>query len=389
MAKYENGMPADASKLQEYGVKVSAGRVKLAKYWLVVLEYANSAPKSLTFPAGGRNFPRNQAELTAMPISGNTSYVPTMNEFIAHWGQVNAVLTPDLTAPAPDGTAMDLAGFTALRDNLQDQFQTVIGFLNDKEIARGGIRLTKARMLAHFNEFNAMLDGYWAGTAFINARPYAPSLSDGMEHFLNPMRDAYSLWVKVDAAPAPPGITLPLVLSDGTSANEFIDEINELQAAYAAEALANQNAVLARSERDGIMATAKAVMVSYRKVVPPRCAQHPTLVETLPAVTPPPGHTPQPVNASAVFQAPDQAKIVYGASQEATLARYELRGNPGEEYEDEDAVTIATHGPGDPLEFVTGFGLTQPGTQASYKVYVVLETGNEAGSAAMTVERPL
>jgi hypothetical protein len=32
---------------------------------------------------------------------------------------------------------------------------------------------------------------------------------------------------------------------------------------------------------------------------------------------------------------------------------------------------------------------SQPGTQASFKVFVILDTGNEAGSAAMTVERPL
>jgi hypothetical protein len=44
---------------------------------------------------------------------------------------------------------------------------------------------------------------------------------------------------------------------------------------------------------------------------------------------------------------------------------------------------------GHPQEFLTGFGLTQPGTEASFKVYVILTTGNEAGSAPMTVERPV
>ena len=34
---------------------------------------------------------------------------------------------------------------------------------------------------------------------------------------------------------------------------------------------------------------------------------------------------------------------------------------------------------------ITGFGLNQPGTQVTLKVYVVLTTGNEAGSAAMVV----
>ncbi len=324
-----------------------------------------------------------------MAISNNASYIPTMNEFLAHWAQVNAAITPELTVPAPDGTGVTFSGFSDLRDSLLAQFQNVIGYLNDKEIARGSIRLQKAKMLAHFNEFNAMLDGYWSATAFINARPYAPSASDGAETFLTPMRDALSLWEKINVAPAPAGVILPLALSDGTNVAVFATEISELQAAYVAEANANQDAVLARSQRDGIMANAKAVMVAYRKIVPARCAQFPALVDTLPAVTPPPGHTPAPVNASAVFQAPDQAKIVYDASPEATLARYELRGNPGEEYDEDDAVTLATHSPTAAREFLTGFGLTQPGTQASYKVFVILATGNEAGSATMTVERPL
>jgi len=32
--------------------------------------------------------------------------------------------------------------------------------------------------------------------------------------------------------------------------------------------------------------------------------------------------------------------------------------------------------------------LNQPGAQVAFKVYVILNTGNEAGSAALLVERP-
>jgi hypothetical protein len=102
----------------------------------------------------------------------------------------------------------------------------------------------------------------------------------------------------------------------------------------------------------------------------------PFLRETLNAATAPPGHTSAPVNASAVFHAPDQAKIAYDASAEATLSRYELRGTPGEKYkEEEDAITLSTRLPADARGFLTGFGLTQPGTRASYKVFVIPETG--------------
>jgi len=60
----------------------------------------------------------------------------------------------------------------------------------------------------------------------------------------------------------------------------------------------------------------------------------------------------------------------------------------GEEYQEEDAVVIATHGPNEPREFVSTFGLTQPGAQIALKVFVILTTGNEAGSAPLLVTRP-
>jgi hypothetical protein len=67
---------------------------------------------------------------------------------------------------------------------------------------------------------------------------------------------------------------------------------------------------------------------------------------------------------------------------------HELRGNAGPEFHSGDAVVVGTNPPEAPREFVTGFGLTQPGAQASFSVYVVLVTGNEKGSAPMTVTRP-
>ncbi len=203
------------------------------------------------------------------------------------------------------------------------------------------------------------------------------------------MRDVASLWNKMNAAPAPAGVTLPLVLADGTTIADFNDLANVLRDQYVAEAAARQETILVRRRRDGSKELAKAVMVAYRTVVPSRCAEFPELVETLPRVSPLPGHTPDPVSASAVFEAPASAKVVYDASADATLDHYELRGNPGSDYKEDDAVVIANNLPADPREFLTTFGLTQPGAQAAFKVYVILTTGNEAGSAEMVVTRPL
>ncbi len=50
---------------------------------------------------------------------------------------------------------------------------------------------------------------------------------------------------------------------------------------------------------------------------------------------------------------------------------------------------IATNAPGAPREFVVPFGPNQPGAKVALKVFVILTTDNEAGSAAMFVERPV
>ena len=137
-----------------------------------------------------------------------------------------------------------------------------------------------------------------------------------------------------------------------------------------------------------IQVRAYGAMLAYRESAENKYALHPEMIESLPRLSPLPGHTPERVNASAVFEAPNQSKVVYDASEDSLLERYELRGNAGEEYSDEDAIVLATHEPGDPREFVTSFGLNQPGAQVALKVYVILTTGNEAGSAALSVQRP-
>lgn len=323
-----------------------------------------------------------------MAITNNASYVPTMNEFLAHWALVDGGLGATMTVVTEKGAAVTLVAFEGMRNDLEALSADVIDALNDQEIARGDIDIKKAQMLRWLNEFDGLLDAYWASTAFHNARPKAPGISDGQERFLTPMRDMASLWVKLNAASAPEGITLPLALSDGTLQAAFQTALSALQTAYATEKNAQQDADITRADRDRTKASAYATMKAYRVAVPARCAQLPLLVETMPILTPVPGHTPDPVNASAVFEAPDQARVGYDASEDAMLDHYELRGNPGTAYNEVDAITIATHEPEDAREFLTSFGLTLPGATVALKVYVILTTGNEAGSATMLVTRP-
>jgi hypothetical protein len=202
------------------------------------------------------------------------------------------------------------------------------------------------------------------------------------------MWDMINLWDEINAGSAPSGVTLPLLLGDGTGRDAFADGVSALQVSYGEERKKGQNVTLARAKRTRLENTVYEAIKAYREAVPGKLTEFPELVDTLPRLTPLPGHTPNAVNASAIFQAPNATRVVYDGSNDLMLERYELRGTVGDHYDDQDAVVIATRAPGDPKEFVTTFGLNQPGAEIALKVFVVLDTGNEAGSAPMLVERP-
>ena len=263
------------------------------------------------------------------------------------------------------------------------------GRLTAQQIARGSIQMKKAALLEQFNLFTGILDSYFVNTEFIGARPLAPTLLAGQAAFTEPMVDMMNLWEEINDGPAPAGVTLPLVLPDGATHSGFASAVSSLQFAYADERKKGMKASVSRSRRDRTQVKASDALKAYREAVPPKLVNFPELIDSLPRFTPLPGHTPDAVNASAIFEAPDKSKVVHDASNEPTLVAYQLRGHAGDDFDPDLAVVIDTHGPNDPREFITPFGLNQPGAQVALKVFVMLSTGNEAGSAPMLVQRPL
>jgi hypothetical protein len=324
-----------------------------------------------------------------MPISSCASYIPTLDTFAAHYRHCDQVLGANpLILRLPDGTTMIQAQFGALPRTLWTLQIAVQSELINLQIARAAVDRKKTALLARLNGFNQFLDAYYQGTRFMAARPAVPGLSDGQERFSNPLGDASLLWEKLNTAPAPAGVTLPLTLADGTTQESFTAAIGDLQTAYREVRNATQAVTLARADRDQLQDHAYTAMKCFRQAVPVKLAQHPELVETLPALTPAPGHTPERVEASATLVSPGEAEIHHTASTDQDLKCYELRGSVGEDYDERDAVVLATHEPGQPLEFLTTFGLNQPGAKVSFKVFVILKTGNESGSKTVTVQRP-
>ena len=327
-----------------------------------------------------------------MPLTTNGSYITVIDEVLAHWAEALLVLPPTkplIVRLKQNNTGVTRANLITLRGTLETQQNAVQSCRADFFIARGNTNNKKAALLEQFNDFVALFDAYYQGTDFYELRPYAPVLSAGKDAFCTALGEAMILWEKLNEGPAPAGINLPLVLGDGTDQGAFASSISALAFAYAAEPPLGFALKYARARRNGTQKRVHEVLVNYREAAEGRLSEFPELLETLPRITPLPGHTPARVNASSIFEAPDKSKIVHDESTDAMIERYELRGCMGPDWDEEDAVAVASHQPNEAREFITTFGLNQSGAQVTFKVYVILTTGNEAGSAPMFVQRPL
>ena len=131
-------------------------------------------------------------------------------------------------------------------------------------------------------------------------------------------------------------------------------------------------------------------MRQYRLAVQGKFAAGSALLISLPVLTPPPGHTPTAVDASAGWDPIAlEAVISYTDSDDPDLFEFELRGSAGgTKYNADTASVLGNHLAGDLTPFRTPDGLVASGSKMHYKVFVVLTTGNEKGSRTVSVTRP-
>lgn len=315
-----------------------------------------------------------------MPITGPSSYPVTVQAFIAHWEQANAALGAS-DVVLPDGTT--LAAFESLDEDLLAKRAQVQDRLNDREIARGDLDNQKQAMLDRVVQFNEKVRAFFAGSKWIGALPNAPQLNSAQGRFVDPVDDASNLWAKVNADP---GTVTPVTLLGGYDQATFATDAQNLKAAFSTLNAADTTLRVTREERNVLQDQIYAVLKSYRLVVPTLFAKDSAIVESMPRLSPLPGHTPEAVVLSGEWDAgTNQASFTWTASSEADLNEYEIRMSPGPTYSSDDESVIGNIPAGDPLAFTTNAGLGTPGLVAGFKVYVKLNTGNEKGSNAVII----
>ncbi len=320
-----------------------------------------------------------------MPLSSIGSYLPTTQEFINHWDQVNTALG--------DSPLLLHGGYT--RANLitdRTALQTAVTLTeasdNVRQTAATDRDNKKAGVYPRIGQFRAGVQFKLNGTGYVGALPRVPKIDRNQALFLKPFDDMANLWLTINGDATVPGFTPPLLLVGGYTQANLATELTALRNAYIAVDNANETARLNRKKRDVLLPPLKKRLLQYRVGVLGTFGPGDPLTLSLPSVTPPPGSTPQAVNLSAVWDPVlGKAVLTWTASDNVNLDHYSPRTAPVPYHASEETV-LGEVAPGT-LTFVTDAGLLAPGSTAQFKLYVVLGTGNEKGSATVSVTHPL
>ena len=323
-----------------------------------------------------------------MPITDIGSYVTTGSEFEAHWTDVDADrIANSLAAFAlPDGFALaDLstavAAVTAVITSQQSSD-------NALSIATSGRDAQKEALRDRVIEFRKIVDYRLKGSVYVKSLPDTPLPGASEQKFLRALDDMADLWTRINADSTTPNFTPPLVFADAYALAAFETDVAALRTQYKAVVDAENDARIGRKQRDALLEPLRDRFVSYRQGIEVEYGEQHAFTQSLPDVYPQPGSTPDAVTANGQWDENlMQAVLTWTASTNPNLVEYGVRMTPGATYDSNNASVIGNLTPGFE-QFETAEGLANPGDVASYKIYVLLSTGNEAGSNTVTITRP-
>ncbi len=329
-------------------------------------------------------------------ITGNASYLPTIDQFIPHWSAVNTILTPVSLVLAG---ARSLATLTALRASLAAARTDVEVKRNGHELARAVVGIRRRALLGRMQQVMDAVRAFWDSTGHPGTLPNKPSETADGSDIESALDDVADVWLLVNGAAAPAGVILPLTLmTDPTDAVPsppaytqalFVADIALLKTAHTAVPGALMALNAARATRNAIQDKIRPILVDYREAMPTKLAPGHALQTTLPRYSPNTGSTPDGAEAVGLWDAPlVKAVLTFNPSTSASVVRHELRYVAGADYDAEDENVVASINVGDLSRFETLAGLLSPGVTASYRIYAITEDGHERMSNTVTITRP-
>lgn len=322
-----------------------------------------------------------------MPLSGPSSYVPTLRGFMSHWQAVDDGVGSafEISDPQnPSGARLGVGVIGTLMEELQEHERAISGYVADGDVADSVLAEAKAAALALAQEFGRYVRAEGQLRHLVSRLPELPKVTDGEGVFMNAMTSVRQRWKLADGF-----LNGPLVLASGESSTAFAARLVTLGDRFEAAEEFDVLATMRRKMRDETQGRVREILSSYRAAVEARFAPDHPYVESLPRIYPSPGRTPDAVSVTAVWVADaGKARLTWKASTEKDLSHYEVRGSHAASgYSTEDERVLGRIEKEALLEYLTDDGLSNPGSTGRYKVYVVLNTGNERGSEAVTVVR--
>lgn len=297
-------------------------------------------------------------------------------ELLAHWRRLNAELG-GAGLVLPDG--MDLAAAEVLHSDLMQKHAQIEHVRNAEELGQGRLEEGRTVLMERMREFCWMLRSYWAGEAVEEALPELPGAGNSADRVLAAGRRVLRLWQRVNEGAAPAGVALPLVLprGGGCSRADFIALFGEVAAAQSEEDDAATDLEVERAERNALERHLRRTLHLYRVLVPVTMGRQSTWTETLPRLSPLPGHTPDRPVVTAVV-ADGRLRLAWEPLDEPDLKCWQIRQCRTRKYDIKRERVAATLPADAPRVWET-----QAAEGESFRVYAVLKTGNERGSKSV------
>lgn len=322
-----------------------------------------------------------------MPIEGIDDYPEKMTEFELHWGSVNVALGG---APATDFELLGdytLANFTTDKAAVVAALSNQAGLDNNLDFARSDRDESRAELRQRLILFRDSCKTLLPNSRYLRALPDTPAEQSDSQKLLDAWDDMAHVWEQINTD-QPAEIAPELILRGNYTRAVFLTALGTMRTRYDAVKAGERAATDGRGLRDELLDAAYKRMVQYRERLPLVLEPGDALLASMPQITSQPGSTPVSVTANGSWdEVALQAQITWNQSTNPNLDRYEVRMSPGATY-DSGTATVIANLPAPDGEHLTSQGLENPGDTASYKVFVVLTTGNASGSNTVTITRP-
>lgn len=323
-----------------------------------------------------------------MAISSVGSYVTTADGFLSHGEDVNADRVANALPELALSEGYTMSDFEADRNALEAKIISLVGLENAAEEARDDRDKQKRNIRVRLEQFRLGVRLHLKNTTYFKRLPRLPRLKTTESKFLRPFDDVADLWARIDVDTTVSSSGVPMILTGGYTLAGFKTDLSGLRAGYKKVTDKENDLDIARKERDRMLGPLKERMYEYRAAIELEYGPEHPYFASMPEVTPSSGSTPAAVTASISWdEAAGEAVITWTASESSSLDHYEIRTNTGAAYDAENA-TVSGNVAAETLEFRTSDGLSITGDTASFRVYVMLTTGNEAGSNTVVITRP-